>query len=92
MSTTIVKKNLSFADALTSLKNGALVSREGWNGKGMWLVLVQPMRGAITYHRGQSYRSLPWIGMKTTDDSFVPWLASQTDLLADDWCVVEVES
>jgi len=31
---------------------------------------------------------LPWIGMKTADDKFVPWLASQTDVLANDWCVV----
>ena len=31
---------------------------------------------------------LPWIGMKTADNKFVPWLASQTDVLAEDWCVV----
>ena len=34
-------------------------------------------------------RTLPWIGMKTADDTFVPWLASQTDMLAEDWEVVE---
>ena len=32
---------------------------------------------------------LPWIGMKTVDDKFVPWLASQTDVLSEDWGVVE---
>lgn len=32
---------------------------------------------------------LPWIGMKTSDDKFVPWLASQTDMLAEDWTIVE---
>lgn len=36
----------------------------------------------------QHYGLLPWIGMKTADDKFVPWLASQTDLLAEDWVVV----
>ena len=33
--------------------------------------------------------TLPWIGMKTADDKFVPWLCSQTDMLAEDWGVVE---
>jgi hypothetical protein len=46
------------------------VARAGWNDKGMWLALT--------------VRSLPWIGMKTADDCFVPWVASQTDLLAED--------
>jgi hypothetical protein len=32
---------------------------------------------------------LPWIGMKTADNKFVPWLASQTDILAEDWEIVE---
>lgn len=33
--------------------------------------------------------ALPWIGMKTADNKFVPWLASQTDMLAEDWAVIE---
>lgn len=37
---------------------------------------------------GGGLRALPWIGMKTADDAFVPWLASQTDILAEDWSEV----
>lgn len=37
---------------------------------------------------GSSLALLPWIGMKTADDCFVPWLASQTDMLAEDWEIV----
>lgn len=84
---------LDFGAALAVLKNGGRVARMGWNGKGMWLAMVagydyNPRSdGAPLYALG--CKKLPWIGMKTADDCFVPWLASQTDLLADDWCVVE---
>ena len=77
---------MTFGQALDHLKEGDRVCRAGWNGKGMWLALVgegvydvgsRTMRGAD--------RLLPWIGMKTADNGFVPWLASQTDILAEDW-------
>jgi len=56
----------------------------------MWLVLVQPAGNIEQLYAGvrgvpERYPHLPWIGMKTADDKFVPWLASQTDLLAEDW-------
>lgn len=72
---------MTFGDALTVLKQGRRVARAGWNGKGMWLELLRP--GAA------SKMTLPYIFMKTADDHFVPWLASQTDMLADDWAVME---
>lgn len=104
MSTTTLSDRvpLTFGNALDHLKMGERVAREGWNGKGMWLMLVQPQQYAATMwtpgqlqlgkvfdRQDHSYNLLPWIGMKTADDKFVPWLASQTDILADDWTVVE---
>lgn len=75
--------------ALVQLKQGRRVARRGWNGKDMWLSLVP----AWSYNPSGSVPSLglekaPWIGMKTADNKFVPWLASQTDQLAEDWVLV----
>ena len=79
---------MTFGGALELLKMGFKVARKGWNGKGMWLTTC----GAGNYEVGREdacdYERLPWIGMKTADDKFVPWLASQTDMLANDWTVV----
>ena len=74
----------SFSDALQALKDGKRVARRGWNGKGMWLVLLQP---AISHLHGHPVE--PCIGMKTATGRMQPgWLASQNDLLADDWEVL----
>ena len=91
-------KFMSFGHALELLKDGRQVYRKGWNGKGIWLILVRP-EDDDTPHDGPGYslwrmqsivgEALPWIGMRTADDKFVPWLASQTDMLADDWMVAE---
>lgn len=70
---------LSFGSAIHSLKDGHKLSREGWNGKDMWIELQVPDIG--------SKMTLPYIFMKTADDQLVPWLASQTDILAEDWCI-----
>ena len=74
-----------FCTALAFLKQGASVAREGWNGKGMFLFKIKKW----TYtdgHQG-NYPNLPFIAMKTADNSVVPWLCSQTDMLANDWVV-----
>lgn len=71
----------NFGWALDRLRAGLKVQRKGWNGKGMWLKLQVPDQ--------HSKMSLPYIYMKTADDHQVPWLASQTDMLAEDWEVVE---
>lgn len=78
---------MHFGQALEILKKGGRVWRSGWNGKGMWLLLVTADQWGAFEGRADlgSLRALPWIGMKTADDGFVPWLASQTDLLAEDW-------
>lgn len=68
---------MTFGEALETLKAGGRVSRTGWNGKGMWLELQRP--------DAHSKMTLPYIYMYTARGDLVPWLASQTDLLADDW-------
>jgi hypothetical protein len=73
-------KSLNFGLAVEAMKQGAKVSRSGWNGKNMHIQLVS----MSTLPPGH----LPYIEMKTVDDKRVPWLASQTDLLAEDWSVV----
>ena len=73
--------NISFSMALSLLKQGKKVARNGWNGQGMWLELqTLDENSKIT---------LPYIYMNTVQNKKVTWLASQTDLLSDDWYEVE---
>lgn len=76
---------MNFSDALDQLKAGCRVCRSGWNGKGMWLQLVEQWSCG---EMGASIPYLPFIAMKTADNKFVPWLASQTDILANDWMIL----
>lgn len=71
---------MSFGDALDALKAGSRVQRSGWNGKGMWLALQIP--------DANSKMQRPYIYMSDAQGLLVPWLASQTDVLADDWLVL----
>jgi len=79
---------MNFGGAVEALKNDKRVLREGWNGKNMWIVLVKETNYSVDATRSGSYCVSPFIGMKTADDKFVPWLASQTDVLAEDWMVL----
>jgi hypothetical protein len=78
--------NYSFSTALEFLKDGEKVQRTGWNGKGLWLEIQRP--------DAHSKMTLPYIFMsypvdaQNTPGARVPWLASQTDLLAEDWVMV----
>lgn len=81
----------SFSDAVRYLKRGLKVSRTGWNGKEMYLFL-SPAVGCQMYkqYTGKEINDLqPFIVMKTTDGTLVPWVASQTDVLTEDWFFVE---
>lgn len=87
---------ISFGGALELLKSGKKVARSGWNGKGMFLFLVPgstfkvnrpPLLGI--YPEGTEINYCPHIDMRTADGKIVPWLASQTDVLADDWMIVD---
>lgn len=89
---------MNFGQALEELKAGKRISRAGWNGKGMFLFYNPASEIKITEGRplatafpaGTECRMLPYIMMKTADEglNFVPWLASQTDVLGEDWGVV----
>ena len=71
----------SFSYALNWLKAGEKATRTGWNGKGMWVHMQKP--------DAYSKMSLPYIYMKTVDGNCIPWVASHTDLLAEDWKLVD---
>lgn len=116
---------MNFSQALESLKLGSKIQRECWNGKGMYLTLVQgyPVNGHLqaaapvfgekelpdlgvqefnpdgtrNITQGNAGQMLSHIVMKTNGDSihwgvgysdYVPWSASQADILADDWCII----
>lgn len=83
--------NLTFGLAVEALKMGKKVGRVGWNGKGMWLKLIKEYSANINQKSDNVNIDgfLPWIGMKTADNKFVPWLASQTDVLAEDWVIIQ---
>jgi hypothetical protein len=83
---------MPFGMAVEVLRKGLRVARKGWNGKGMWLEYFNAHDWTICSRFPYVVPEkdlLPWIGMKTVDDKYVPWLASQTDILADDWQIVE---
>ncbi len=78
---------MDFGDALALLKRGHRVARRGWNGKGMWINLQIP--------DAHSKMTLPYLYIEYPIDhpayprgSRVPWLASQTDILSEDWVIV----
>ena len=88
---------MNFGQAIDALKAGNRVCRGGWNGKGMWLVLVPgsnvnarvgtPYGEALGH--GVAVSINPHIDMRTATGEMQPgWLASQTDMLADDWQIV----
>lgn len=78
--------DLSFGQALEAVKMGYKVQRKGWNGSGLWLELEQPKEG--------SKMTLPYLYLNYPESSIntpgakVPWLASQTDMLTDDWRII----
>lgn len=93
---------MNFGQAIEALKEGKSVSRSGWNGKGMWLALSPgsdalpaanfwaPANRQFAEEQGGTAKVLPVITMKTaTGEILMGWLASQTDMLAEDWEVME---
>lgn len=76
-----------FGDALTCLRNGQRAWRVGWNGTGMYLFLIS--NWSYTDGKHDNFPNAPFIAMKTADNKVVPWLASQTDILATDWHVAQ---
>lgn len=95
---------MNFGKALEELKKGNKVARQGWNGKGMFIYLVKGQKVFYENLRNEAAKALDvtnernrgktaiinsHIDMKAADGSIVVgWLASQTDMLAEDWQVV----
>lgn len=73
-------ESMTFGQAIEAMKAGKRVQRAGWNGKGMWLALQVPDE--------HSKMRRPYIYMSDAQGLLVPWLASQTDMLAEDWSIV----
>lgn len=93
-----VSNGLTFGEALEAMKIGKKVGRQGWNGKGMYLYLVQEGRYPPTTKAGRAIAVMqpdglvpyaPYIAMKTAQHYVVPWLASQTDMIGEDWEVID---
>ena len=91
---------MNFGEALDALRMGRKVCRSGWNGKGMWLRIAVPLTddnqppgywenwpGHATMYVDKMM-DLPYIYMSTAQHLKVPWLASQSDMLAEDWEIV----
>lgn len=68
---------MDFGEALSAVKNGERVYRDGWNGRGMYVELQVPDE--------HSKMKRPYLFMSPVDGDLVPWVASQSDLLAEDW-------
>lgn len=90
---------MNFGGALEQLKAGARLAREGWNGQGMYVVLQAGYPDGVAINantaaatglpEGTVCSFRPYLMMRAVDSSFVPWVAEQSDILADDWFVVE---
>lgn len=91
-----------FGQALRLIKQGHKVARSGWNGKGMWIALGagNPALDANAFwnehtrqfalNNGGAAEVLPYILFKTADDKILMgWLASQSDMLSEDWVIVK---
>lgn len=89
---------MNFSAALADVKAGQKITREGWNGTGMYVVHQPGYPNGIPINantakatgipEGTTCVFRPYLMMKTAQGDFVPWAASQSDLLADDWSIV----
>lgn len=88
---------MNFGEALAAIKDGKRVARAGWNGKGMFLFLVPGSTFTVNREpllsimgEGTQVQYHAHIDMKTAQGYVLPWLASQADLLSEDWEIVDV--
>jgi hypothetical protein len=90
--------HMDIGEAIKAAKSGEKVSREGWNGKGMWIVHQKAYPNGIPINRNTAEATgieegtvcifRPYLMMKAVDGSFYPWNPNVLDLLAEDWGVV----
>lgn len=88
---------MNFGMALEVVKAGGRVARAGWNGKNMFIFLVPGSKFQVNrppllgiYPEGTTVKYRGHIDMRTADGEIVPWAATQSDMLADDWEIIEV--
>lgn len=89
----------SFGEALTMLQRGKKISRRGWNGRNMYLLLIDNVSLGNFQKDNEfdeelftlQYRLESIILLKTTSGKFVPWCPSQTDILSEDWQIYTLE-
>jgi len=84
---------MTFGDALSLLKCGEIVNRSGWNGKGMFLYYVPAndypsITDAAKKHFGDTVPYRDYIAIRSVNGEVVPWVASQSDILANDWSLL----
>lgn len=90
---------MTFGLAIEAMKKGLKVARRGWNGKGMWVIYRTGYPDGIACNKntadsmgipeGTVVKIRPYLQMKCADGTYQMWLASQSDILADDWFIVE---
>lgn len=86
-----VEKGCTFGHAVELLKSGFKLARKGWNGKGMYISYVDPKEwnsSELERPWDEDLKPRPWIGIKTVDNEYLPWIPSQSDVLAEDWVLV----
>lgn len=86
-----VEKGCTFGHAVELLKSGFKLARKGWNGKGMYISYVDPKEwnsSELERPWDEDLKPRPWIGIKTVDNEYMPWIPSQSDVLAEDWVLV----
>lgn len=88
-------ESFGIGQAVKEMSDGKLVARVGWNGKGMFIFLCPGSKFIVNraplnviFPEGTEIDYRPHVDMKTADGQIVPWLCSQSDLLATDWQVV----
>ena len=87
-----VEEGCSFGHAVHLMKLGFKLARKGWNGKGMYISYVDPKEwnsSELERHWDEDLKPRPWIGIKTVDDEYMPWVPSQSDVLAEDWVLAQ---
>lgn len=87
-------KDLTFGVAIEAVKRGEKIARKGWNGKGMFVYYVNANSYPVSGNANSPVQGMfendmvpyqAYLAFKTADNNIVPWLASQTDILAEDW-------
>lgn len=90
---------MDFGEALRECKSGSHIAREGWNGKGMYIMYQKGYPDGIACNKqtaeaaglneGDLFKCAPYLQMKGSDGTFFMWTPNTLDILADDWMVIK---